>query len=532
MRRRTWRRDEAQDARHAVFRIGEHASPPDLHAGGLRGGGHRRDTKCRRSAIEALSFVVCGAMAEDLRRPVPSKEHLLLINNFIIESTRFLNHFSSVAEEKLRRVSSDIARIEKSLVLVESKLRRVPGLEDIDAAAASGTLASLPDVAPAPAAGAAGAPAPPASTPTASSAPPPPTATAPASAPAAPAAGGAGGGAPPAPAPAPAPAAPPAPAVLLVKDDPVFVVRKRAIFAGTSVAIPPGPTAHPGADVRSGSTAVVLHHVLRLPSTPCSSSCPSLRDDAQPFFKMLKVGVPEPAVMLKMGVAGLNPQLLLYVHARGKGLGGGSGLGRWAGSSEEDDEEVTRGTVIAPARWLVSFTQDPGRAVAERDNHGGDGGVKGGRVCGDRVANETGRRYRRPNRRDRSALSVWIECGSQGENERRAVCACVYMGECAGTRTTRLTKRGGGLASLRGDGEEARERGTAAATLQHASIPASGIRHAISHPSLPRGAKQDAHASIADTGGGRGPASESRPLGSSRLPRARSVSPHARIRTR
>jgi hypothetical protein len=43
----------------------------------------------------------------DLKKvsPVPLPKTLLVVNNFIINTTRFLNHFSNTCEEKLMRVS-------------------------------------------------------------------------------------------------------------------------------------------------------------------------------------------------------------------------------------------------------------------------------------------------------------------------------------------------------------------------------------------------------------------------------------------
>lgn len=136
--------------------------------------------------------------------PVPLKKTLVLVNNFIIDTTRFLNHFSALAEEKLYKVSHDISRIETSLVMLESRLRQIDGLDDLQAdpiptaaavyigakpaeAAAPAAAAAAPPAAAAPSAGAAAAPPPPATTAAAapppapaSAAPPPPADTPPA----------------------------------------------------------------------------------------------------------------------------------------------------------------------------------------------------------------------------------------------------------------------------------------------------------------------------------------------------------------
>jgi WASH complex subunit CCDC53 len=187
-------------------------------------------------------------MALDLTQspPIPLKKTLVLVNAFIIDTTRFLNHFATLAEEKLHKVSTDISRVETALVLLESRLQYIEGLDPapVDptptaAALAMGTL---------PAAGQsggsiAGASAPPTA---AAGSTQPPAAAAPAAAQqAAPAA------APPAAEPAAAPAAAPAP-VPAIGEDPRYAR----------------------------------------------------------FFKMLKMGVPLPAAKMKASAEGLNPDYL------------------------------------------------------------------------------------------------------------------------------------------------------------------------------------------------------------------------------
>jgi hypothetical protein len=53
---------------------------------------------------------------------VPHQTTLHLINNFVLQTTRFLNRFSNVCEEKLATVSRDIQGLEISLSIIESKL--------------------------------------------------------------------------------------------------------------------------------------------------------------------------------------------------------------------------------------------------------------------------------------------------------------------------------------------------------------------------------------------------------------------------
>ena len=54
--------------------------------------------------------------------PVPHQTTLHLVNNFVLQTTRFLNRFSNTCEEKLAELSSDIQSLEISLSIVEAKL--------------------------------------------------------------------------------------------------------------------------------------------------------------------------------------------------------------------------------------------------------------------------------------------------------------------------------------------------------------------------------------------------------------------------
>jgi hypothetical protein len=61
--------------------------------------------------------------------PVPHKTTLHLVNNFVLQTTRFLNRFSNICEEKLAVVAKDIQSLEISLSIIESKLQ-IEGLDD------------------------------------------------------------------------------------------------------------------------------------------------------------------------------------------------------------------------------------------------------------------------------------------------------------------------------------------------------------------------------------------------------------------
>lgn len=76
--------------------------------------------------------------------PVPLPKTVLLVNNFIINTTKFLNRFSNQCELKLADVSNRITNIETSLSVLECKLRSIPGLEQPTDTAADETTESPP----------------------------------------------------------------------------------------------------------------------------------------------------------------------------------------------------------------------------------------------------------------------------------------------------------------------------------------------------------------------------------------------------
>ncbi len=56
----------------------------------------------------------------------------MLVNTFVVTTTQFLNHFSALAEDKLASVSRDVSRLEKVLLLLETKIYR-PDAEETQA---------------------------------------------------------------------------------------------------------------------------------------------------------------------------------------------------------------------------------------------------------------------------------------------------------------------------------------------------------------------------------------------------------------
>ena len=66
--------------------------------------------------------------------PIPLRKTVLLVNNFVANTVRFLNHFSNTCEEKLTSVSNNMSRLEIQLSILEAKLNSIPGLETVTSA--------------------------------------------------------------------------------------------------------------------------------------------------------------------------------------------------------------------------------------------------------------------------------------------------------------------------------------------------------------------------------------------------------------
>ena len=79
--------------------------------------------------------------------PIPVSKTIVLINNFVVNTTRFINHFSELCEDKISNVSSKVTELEILVSTLEVKLNSIPGLE----AAPNIDSETLPDHAGAPA---------------------------------------------------------------------------------------------------------------------------------------------------------------------------------------------------------------------------------------------------------------------------------------------------------------------------------------------------------------------------------------------
>lgn len=62
-------------------------------------------------------------------KALPVQKTLLLINNFIVNTTKFLNMFSETCEKRISSVSSKVTELEILLAVLEAKLNSIPGLE-------------------------------------------------------------------------------------------------------------------------------------------------------------------------------------------------------------------------------------------------------------------------------------------------------------------------------------------------------------------------------------------------------------------
>jgi len=80
--------------------------------------------------------------------PIPQVKTVMVINNFIANTTTFLNLFAQTCETKLARVSRRLTDVELTVSLLEAKLDSVPGLADVATKPAEPAPAIEPEPAP------------------------------------------------------------------------------------------------------------------------------------------------------------------------------------------------------------------------------------------------------------------------------------------------------------------------------------------------------------------------------------------------
>ncbi|KAG7393792.1 hypothetical protein PHYBOEH_006020 [Phytophthora boehmeriae] len=104
------------------------------------------------STSSALVTASAAAPEEDAELPVdlsqlpsiPVSKSLLLINNFVANTTRFLNHFAHECEERIAKVSDNVTRVEILLAILEAKLNSIPDLSVSDAEIAAADTDGVP----------------------------------------------------------------------------------------------------------------------------------------------------------------------------------------------------------------------------------------------------------------------------------------------------------------------------------------------------------------------------------------------------
>eukprot|EP01147_Barroeca_monosierra_P005612 gene5612-192_t len=80
--------------------------------------------------MEEVDFLVTGLDLNTLE-PTDHRHTLASINDFISNTSSFLNHFSSVCEEKLSEVSFRLQRLQITTAILEDKLSSIQGLKDV-----------------------------------------------------------------------------------------------------------------------------------------------------------------------------------------------------------------------------------------------------------------------------------------------------------------------------------------------------------------------------------------------------------------
>ncbi|XP_049740154.1 WASH complex subunit 3 isoform X2 [Elephas maximus indicus] len=62
---------------------------------------------------------------------IQQKRTVAFLNQFVVHTVQFLNHFSTICEEKLADLSLRIQQIETTLNILDAKLSSIPGLDDV-----------------------------------------------------------------------------------------------------------------------------------------------------------------------------------------------------------------------------------------------------------------------------------------------------------------------------------------------------------------------------------------------------------------
>lgn len=77
-------------------------------------------------------------------KPVPHQLTIQFINNFVINTTQFLNKFALTCDDKLRDVHNRIQRLEITMNILDAKLNSIEGLEDVRVESSAASSQSAP----------------------------------------------------------------------------------------------------------------------------------------------------------------------------------------------------------------------------------------------------------------------------------------------------------------------------------------------------------------------------------------------------
>merc|ERR1711998_531436 len=87
-----------------------------------------------------LAFHVEKAREE----PIPTRKLMILVNDYVVNTCRFLNRFHAVCEEKLHKVAQRLTRTEITMSILESKINSVDYVTNVQTA--SSMTSDLPPV--------------------------------------------------------------------------------------------------------------------------------------------------------------------------------------------------------------------------------------------------------------------------------------------------------------------------------------------------------------------------------------------------
>jgi len=89
-----------------------------------------------------LAFHVEKAREE----PIPTRRLMILVNDYVVNTCRFLNRFHAVCEEKLHKVAQRLTRTEITMSILESKINSVDYVTNVQTTSSMTTNTDLPPV--------------------------------------------------------------------------------------------------------------------------------------------------------------------------------------------------------------------------------------------------------------------------------------------------------------------------------------------------------------------------------------------------